>query len=192
MHLKMASFMFLYAFYHSKKIARKNTNLIMLILSLRSLHRFPITPEACPSCSLPFLWPHFRILGLFAFGFQPSFPQAPKGMGQVSHLPQGLCTDCSFGLKTSCFTLCISHGTFHEFPNHVKAHIILVLFLLKIGAFAPICEFVYTHTYRICLTNVSLPHQKTSLVEPWSLAGWPAHSFCIKPWMVPSTVDCRA
>lgn len=143
MHLKMVGFM-LHAFYHNKKIAKKNTNLIMLIPNLKSLYRFPITPEACLSCSLPFLRSHFRDLGLFAFRFQSSFPPSPKGMCQVSHLPQGLCTDCSFGLKTSCFTLCISHGTSHDLPNHVKAHIVLVLFLLS---FPPVCEFVYTHTH---------------------------------------------
>ena len=85
MHLKMASFMFLYAFYHNKKIAGKNTNLIMLILSLKSLHRFPITPELLPAISMT----SFQDTWPFRLWFPALFPLVPQGDGPSFPPPTG-------------------------------------------------------------------------------------------------------
>ena len=136
---------------NKKKLQKKNANLTVLIPSLKSVHWFPIVPEAPLSCSLPSPRPHFRAPGPFAFGSQLSFPQSLKGTCHVSHLPRGFCTDCSFCLKISCFTLCMLHGAFQDIPNHVKTHIALVLFLLSICPYLWVCVHAcaraHTHTH---------------------------------------------
>lgn len=49
--------------------------------------------------SLPSPWSHYRPLGPYNFGFQPSFLQSLKGICQAAYSSLGLCTCCSLCLE---------------------------------------------------------------------------------------------